>query len=289
MMPEDVDQSMGALVRATSESPRLKALLRELEDSSEPSETIENLILDPSVFAYNKALSSVLESELVRKYRLIVPTLIYESIRSRDYRRFTEAVGSWEGRKREELEKVWKEMMELAERMQKVFVPSNKVIEELNAEQRSILTKIDKVLSISEQRFRARDIVSMEMALEIIRTACVTSVILSVSEKAKKWYEKLNGTVLKKAEDNQAFMKVKHAYRDLMRKAGWKGSIVLWLAKLISLPLSPATSIAFNVTIDIVLIALADGTHRCQFCGRSLWKLPRDARFCPYCSNPLTS
>jgi len=287
-MSEDVDPSASALVRATSESPRLKALLEELKDSSGSSKTMENLILDPSVFAYNEAFSSVLESELVERYRVLVPTLIYESVRSQRYERFAAAIGSWEGRKREELEKVWKELMEQSERILKVFVPIGEVLEELSSEQRSTLAKLDKVLSASEQPFRERNMISIEMAVEIIRIACVTSVILSVSEKARKWYGKLKGSIIQKAEDNQTLMKVKRTYRETMRKAGWKGTIVIWIAKLVPLPLSPAAGIAVNVTIDIVLIVLADGTHRCQFCGRSLWKIPRDIKFCPYCSNPLT-
>jgi hypothetical protein len=65
-----------------------------------------------------------------------------------------------------------------------------------------------------------------------------------------------------------------------MKEAGWKGTVLIWLCKHI--PIS-----FLGDVIDTILVLSTDGAYRCQKCGKSLWRLPRDIVFCPYCSNPL--
>lgn len=238
-----------------------------------------NLILDPSFFAHRGALSNFFKSGLSKQYRVIVPTAIHKAIRIKSYEEFMGIVGVWEATYRE-LEDVWSEILDLQAQIIQTFIPCKRVLEELSEEKREALYKIEKVVSIPEYRYQTRSLAAIETAKEIVVTSCVASLILSISDKAKNWYNRLNGMVVKKTEKNRTMMKIKEEYREKMRAAGWKGRILIWLAKHAPIPY-------FGNAVDLVLVVFADGTHRCQNCNKSLWKLPKDIKFCPYCSSQV--
>ena len=276
----------GNLINVVTEATRM---LREYGKSSAVSEPRlkvsikdrwDNLILDPSFFAYRKVLWTFFESNLLKEHRVIIPSLLYDSIRTRNYEKFVGALSVWEGTPHGKLEEVWSEIMDLSNRILQTFIPCSKVLDELTEDKREALRKVEKTLSIPERRYRLRSKPAIEMAREIIMTACVTSLILSISDKARKWYNKLNGTVVKKAEENRTLMKIKEGYREKMKAAGWKARVLVWLAK--------HAPIAYSGDfVDVVMIVFANGTYRCHICGKSLRRCPTDIKFCPYCSASL--
>jgi len=246
-----------------------------------PKENLDdNLILDPSFFAYRRVLSDFFRSDLVMEHRVIIPSLLYETVRLRGYERFVEVLSLWERKRGEELETVWSEVMDFGDRILQSFKPCSEVLKELSKEKREESYRIEKILSLPERRYWPRVLPAIDMAKEIVATASVTSLILSVSDKAKEWYNRLNGTVVNKMEENRTLMQIKEQSRRKMEAAGWKGRVLVWLAKHTPIPYS-------GDLVDVVTIIFADGTYRCQFCGRSLWRLPKDIKFCPYCSASL--
>lgn len=56
---------------------------------------------------------------------------------------------------------------------------------------------------------REYDRLCLEMSKEIIETACVTSLVVSISDKAKRWYRRFSGTIVKRVEENDTLMKAK--------------------------------------------------------------------------------
>lgn len=240
----------------------------------------DSLILDPSFFAYGGAVLTFIKSELWKEHRIIVPTSMYDAIQVRNREKFDIVLNVWEGVPYERLKDVWNEIMDSRNQIVKTFVSCKKVLEELSEDKREALHKVEKTLGIPEYRRRPRGIIAIEIAREIVMTACVTSLILSISDKAKKWYDKLNGTIVKKVEENRTLMKIKREYRETMKNAGWKGRVLIWLAKHTPMPYS-------GDVVDVVTIIFADGTYRCPNCGRSLHKLPLNIKFCPYCSTSL--
>lgn len=238
-------------------------------------------ILDPSFFAYKLALPLFVESALWKDYRIVIPTRLYEAIRETSYENFANLSMLWEEHQPKQLEEVWSDIKSLRDQILRTFAPAQTIAEELTAEKRELFFRIDKAININ-QRESAIDWMAMDVAREIVSTSCVTSPIFSVSDKAKKWYSKLNSTVVKRVEENRTIMKVKEDHRERIRKAGWKGSFLVWLAKHLPIPIPNYSDI-----VDVVCVVYADGTHRCQLCGKSLWRLPVDIKFCPYCSSPL--
>lgn len=222
-------------------------------------------------------LSSFLRSDLIKEHRVIILTLLYETVRLRDYEIFVKILSVWERERSEELEKVWSEVMDFGGRILENFKSCSETLEELSKDKREELYRIENILSFPERRYRSPVLPAIEMAKEILITASVTSLVLSVSDKAKDWYNRLNGTVVNKVEKNRTLMKIKEQSRRKMRAAGWKGRVLVWLAKHTPFPCS-------GDIVDVVTIIFTDGTYRCQFCGKSLWRLPKDIKFCPYCS-----
>lgn len=240
----------------------------------------DSLILDPSFFAYSGAVSTFFQSGLWKEHRVIIPTFIHDAMQVRKREIFVEDLNIWEGVPYEKLKDIWSEIKDLRSQIVKTFVPCKRVLEEISEDKREILHKCEETLGIPEYRRWSRGLIAIEIAKEIVMTACVTSLILSVSDKAKKWYNKLNGTIVRKVEENRTMMKIKNEYREAMKTAGWKGRLLIWLAKHTPIPCS-------GDVVDVVTIIFADGTHRCRNCGKSLWKLPPDVKFCPYCSASL--
>lgn len=240
----------------------------------------DSLILDPSFFAYRGALSTFFKGELWKEYRVIVPTIIHDAIHTKNYGKFAEVLSIWEEMPYEKLEDVWSEIMDLHDQIVKTFMSCRRALEELSEDKRKAFRKVEKTLGIPEYRYRTSSLIAIKIAREVVMTACVTSLIVSISDKAKKWYNRLKGTIVKKAEQNRTMMKIKEEYQGKMRTAGWKGRILIWLAKHVPIPFS-------GDVVDVVMIIFADGTYRCQNCSRSLWKLPIDIKFCPYCAASL--
>lgn len=239
----------------------------------------KNLIVDPSFFTHANAASTLLESILSKEYNIVIPTLIYGTLSERDSETFISTLSRWERTTRFRLERVWSEIGNISSLILDNAVPCARVLEELSPEQRSILETIDSALRIPE-RIREPDLLCLEMAKEMIETACVASLIVSVSDKAKRWYRRFSRTVVKRVEDNDTLMKAKEETRDKMKAVGWKGSVFIWLCKHIPIPF-------LGDAIDTILILSTNGAYRCQNCGKSFWRLPRDIVFCPYCSKPL--
>ena len=240
---------------------------------------MKNLIVDPSFFAHPRAASTLLESKLLGEYSIVIPTLIYDIISKRDYETFISILSRWEVVMPSQLERTWSEIADISSRILDNMIPCAKVLDELSSEQRSILAKIDKVLQIP-QRIHKYDFLCLEMSKEIIETACVTSLVVSVSDRAKRWYRRFSGTIVKRVEENDTLMKAKEETRNRMKEVGWKGTILIWLCKHIPIPFS-------GDVVDAILVLSTNGAYRCQNCGKSLWRLPRGIVFCPYCSKPL--
>ena len=237
----------------------------------------KNLIIDPSFFAHTKASSILFESELSYEYCIIIPTQIYNAVLKRDSETFISILGRWEQIVPYGLERVWSEIVNISPSILENTIPCAKILEELSPEQRSIYIKIDKILQMPQ---RSYDHPCFVMAKEIIETACVSSLVVSISERAKRWYDGLSGTIVKRVEENDKLMKAKEEIRNKMKQAGWKGTVLIWLCKHV-----PITFL--GDVIDTVLILSTDGAYKCQNCGRSLYRLPNDIVFCPYCSKPL--
>lgn len=245
----------------------------------EPLSEKKNLIVDPSFFAHPRAVSMLLRSKLADEHSVVIPTLIYEIISKRDYETFVSTLSRWEDVTPSQLERTWSEITDVSSRILDNMLPCARVLDGLSSEQRSILAKIDEVLRIP-QRIRKYDRLCLRMSREIIETACVTSLVVSVSDRAKRWYRRFSGTIVKRVEENDTLIKAKEETRNRMKEAGWKGTVLIWLCKHIPIPFA-------GDVIDIILVLSTDGAYRCQNCGKSLWRLPRDIVFCPYCSNPL--
>lgn len=239
----------------------------------------KNLIIDPSFFAHPNAVSSLLRSELSKEYRFVIPTLLYKFISDRNRQGFVFILGRWESAIASQIERTWTEILGISPEILKYVVPCAKVLEELSPEQRSLAEKIDNILTVPESTPET-DGLCLEMAKEMIETACVASLIVSVSYKAKNWYNRLTRAIVKRVEDNSTLMKSKEDARNKLKNAGWKGSVLIWLCKHFPIPY-------IGDAIDTVIILITNGTYRCQNCGKSLWRLPRDIAFCPYCSKPL--
>lgn len=211
----------------------------------------ESLILDPSFFSFGKALSTFLESKLWRQNRVIVPSRLYYSVQSEEYKALVGILRVWEGIPRRKLEETVSEIAELHDRILSTFVPCSEILEELSGNKRETLYAVDKILSFREyQHLFERDLPVLEIAKEIVQVVCVTSPVLSVSDRARKWYSKLNGAVVGKAEENRTIMKIKDGYRGKMKAAGWKGRILIWLAKHVPIPYS-------GDVVDAVVILFA--------------------------------
>jgi len=80
-----------------------------------------------------------------------------------------------------QLERTWSEIADISSRILDNMLPCARVLDELSSEQRSILARIDEVLQISE-RIRKYDRLCLKMSKEIIETACVASLVVSVSD-----------------------------------------------------------------------------------------------------------
>lgn len=238
-----------------------------------------NLMVDPSFFAQPNSIIKLLESELSKEHRIVIPTSVYQSLSDRDYESFVHVIGRWESKSTPQMESAWAEILDSSNLILRSVVPVASVRQELNPEQYSLLERVNKTLLIPENA-RGTDRLCLEIAKELIETACVASLIVSVSEKAKKWYSRFSRAIVRRVEDNDTLMKAKKTNRNKLRQAGWKGSLIIWLCKHVPLPFS-------GDAVDIVLILSTNGAYRCRNCGKSLYRLPRDITFCPYCSKPL--
>lgn len=246
----------------------------------------ENLIVDPSFFGYKESTISILESKLLEEHRIVVPTYLYEAVRLRNYERFAETLSFWEGKQDEqyrqvELREVWSTILDLSDRITKNFMPGTEILKQLPPAKREEALTIEKILSTPEPYRTPRlEMPTFQIAKEMLVLASVTSPIISVSDKAKNWYNKLGGAVVKKVEKNSTMMRGKKQYRDKVEAAGWTGKVFIWLAKHMPIPYS-------GDIIDLIVVVFANGTYKCQFCARSLWRFPKDISYCPYCSNKL--
>ncbi len=239
----------------------------------------KNLIVDPSFFAHPKAVLRLLESELPKEYRVVIPTSVYQFISDRDHENFVRVIGRWELKAIPRMDGAWAEILDNSNLILRSVVPGARVRQELSPEQYSLLERINKTLLIPENT-RRPDRLCLEMAKEIIETACIASLIVSVSNRAKEWYSKFSRAIVKRVEDNDTLMKAKEKNRNKLRQAGWKGSLIIWLCKHVPIPFT-------GDVVDTVVILSTNGAYKCQNCGKSLYRLPRDIAFCPYCSKPL--
>lgn len=216
----------------------------------------KTIILDPSTLAHPKVFETFSKIELSEKYRLVLPTLIYQLLKVKDFDKLFDFLCKWEGNKLDRQK--WRLETEHFDWLLENAVSCDVVTKELEPKKKENSVKIEKILRETERHLSDQE----KATIEIIKTACVTSLVLSISQRLKHWASKLKNTIIAKAEKSEKFVALKEEFRNEMRRAGWKGRVFAWACKHFPAPFS-------SDVFDFIMIVFVDGTYKCPRCGKS--------------------
>lgn len=241
----------------------------------EPSE-LSLLVVDPSVFNFRGRLRSFILSGLLERYKVYIPSLIYELMGSESWEKVTDILRGWETfnmlKPRIASWHGTDEFKELILMVYEKTEPISSLLSELSQEERVRLEFFSEIIKTESPD-------SIRIVKELLKAAFVKGVkVLSYSSNILRWLRDIPGVALYfLGRGRNRLHNWKVNIKRSVDRAGWKGQIFVWVVGVVA---GSAVEAAFKIPlgpaqlVDLLVVLIADGV-KVQPTSRARGSTPR--------------
>lgn len=207
-----------------------------------------SIVVDPTVLNTRRRLNSFLESLLYKRYVAFLPSSLSSLIQMENWKELIILLRRWEWNLDKSRFEEWfdsREFRDSCHRLSEVCVSFERVSNQLTEEERTILSRVQRVLGQESPRI-------VELAKELVTIATTKNAgIISFSRHIKRWLKNLRRTlIIEITEKTGTFSKAKKAIKDKLKNYGLKGKVFVFF-------LSVAIGIALENLVTVIPVTIA--------------------------------
>jgi len=219
--------------------------------------SMDVLIVDPTTLNTRERLMSFLESLVYKRYTTFLPSLMSSSIQKEEWDELANLLRAWEWNLSQPQAEEWfksSDFKNLCRRLNEVCISFEKAKEDLNDEERMLLSRALKALGRASPKI-------VELAKELVIVAITKKGgILSYTRHLKRWLKSLKGIlILEISEKTDALSRAKEELKNRIHAAGWRGRIfVTFLNIITAVTLASILPPVINWVVDTIVTELGE-------------------------------